>query len=343
MTNQTVANAEPFIDRQISLRFKGDWGGANLHRVCGWLSQELGDRCARGSRFTIANGRGGTDEVHALLAGDVDVAILTPTAAAAGIPAGVGPLAVPGAGQLRALGTVPQIDRLVTCVDAELGVSQMSELADLSSSLRIATSPNDGEHLIGVAAHRLLSAIGIEPRQLEEAGGSFIYTERPMSAIAAFREGVANVLINEAIMLPVWQRITEKKPVTYLDAGAAAIGAFAEWNWPTATVASGYLPTLDRDLTALDYSDFLLVCRADLPDDIAALIAWCMVATRDAIESQYWYIPADQSPITYPLTLRGISTAVIPLHPGAEATYATLDENTRAVNEDQIWLPGSRS
>ena len=316
---------EPFIDREISLVFQGDWGQANLHRVCGWLSQEIGDRSAPGSRFGIWNGRGGADAVAAVLAHDVDIALMTPTAAAAGIPAGVGPLAVPGAERLRALGTVPQADRLVTCVDAALGVSRMSDLVDVLPALRIATSQDDGVNLIGRAAHRQLAAVGVTPERLAAAGGTFLYSERPFPALAAFRDGTANVLIQEAIQTQAWLRIADQRAITYLDADPEVVAAFAEWHWPTATVASGYLPGLDRDLTALEFADFLLVCRDDLPDDVAAMVAWCLVATRGAIESQYRHLPADRSPIGYPLEPAAIATTPIPLHPAADATYGSLD------------------
>ncbi len=322
---------EPFIDREISLRFKGDWGQANFHRVCGWLGQEIGDRCATGSRISIWNGRGGVDAVNAILAHDVDVAIMTPTAAAAGIPAGVGPLAaVPGVEVLRALGVVPQRDRLVTCVDAALGVSRMSDLAELMPFLRIATSQDDGVNTIGLAAHHQLSALGVTPERLREAGGGFLYSERPFPALAAFRDRRANVVIHEAIQTPAWQRIAEQHEVTYLDVDPAVAGAFGEWHWPTATVPSGYLPGLDRDLTALEFADFLLICHVDLPDDIASMIAWCLVATREAIEAQYRHLPAHRSPIHYPLEPKEIATTPIPLHPAAEAAYAEIGD-TRAV------------
>ncbi len=268
--------------------------------------------------------------MHAVLAREVDVAVMTPSAALAGLVAGVGPLAdVPGVDQLRALGTVPQRDRLVTCVDAALGVSRMSDLAELMPALRIATSPDDGVSLIGRAAHHQLSVLGVTPERLAAAGGAFLYAERPHPSIDALRDGAANVLIHEAIMLPNWQRITERRDVTYLDLDPAVIEQFAGWRWPTATVPSGYLPTLAHDLTALEFADFPLLCRADLPDDIASMIAWCLVATRSVIEAQYRHLPPERSQITYPLEPTAVATTPIPLHPAAEATYAALEDDAQ--------------
>lgn len=321
---------EPRLDHPVTLAFQGDWGQANMHRICGWLSQEVGDRSPAGSRFLIRSGRGGSDAIEAVLAGEVDVAIMTPTAAVGMVKAGVGPLAVEGADRLRALGTLPQRDRLVTCVDAALGVSSMPELVDHLPQLRIATCPDDGVNLIGLAAHRQLQAIGIGLETLRAAGGSFVYDERPFPAIAAFRNEQANVVIQEAIMMPAWQRVTENQHVVYLDVTPGVLAAFDAWRWPSAVVPRGYLPDLEHDLAAIEFSDFVVLCTDDLPDDVGALIAWCMVATRDALESQYRHLPPDRSPLTYPLEPQTIMTAPIALHPAAAATYAAFDDTDRS-------------
>jgi len=321
---------EPRLDRPVTLTFQGDWGQANMHRICGWLAQEVGDRSPVGSEFLIRSGRGGADAIYAVLSGKADVAIMTPTAAAGMVVAGSGPLAINGTDRLRALGTLPQRDRLVTCVDAALGVSSMGQLAGRLSELRIATSADDGVNLIGLAAHRQLAALGIEPENLVSAGGSFLYSERPFPAIEAFREGAANVLIHEAIMTPSWQRVSDNRRVAYLDADETVLSAFDEWRWPSAVVSQGFLPELDRDLAAIDFSDFLVLCSADLPDEVASLIAWCMVATRNNLEVQYRHLAPDHSPITYPLDPEAIASAPIALHPSAAATYAAMHHDERS-------------
>jgi len=74
-TDLTVdANGEIHLDRVIELAFRGDWGQANLTRICGWLAQEVGDRVEAGSRFAIWSGRGSTDAPVALAAREADVA-----------------------------------------------------------------------------------------------------------------------------------------------------------------------------------------------------------------------------------------------------------------------------
>ena len=40
---------EARLDRPITLHMMGDWGIANLHRICGWIGAELWRRSPPGS------------------------------------------------------------------------------------------------------------------------------------------------------------------------------------------------------------------------------------------------------------------------------------------------------
>ncbi|MFE3798972.1 type 2 periplasmic-binding domain-containing protein [Nocardia tengchongensis] len=330
MSSQLGAeSAQPTLDRPIQLQFRGDWGQANMHRICGWIAQELGDRCPEGSRFGIWSGRGGADQLDALQAGEVDVTIVTPTPAVRALYDGDASIGGRSAQpNLRALGVIGQADRLVVAVDADLPVRSVSDLAAIADRLVIATSQDDGVNLIGWAAHHGLRLAGADPDSLRAAGARFLYSERPFPAIHRFATGEANVLIHEAINTPAWQRINSKRPVRYLDWGTKVFDGFAAIGWPTAEVAAGYLPDLEQPLTTLNFADFAIVCRDDLPEDVAYLATWCMVKTRRALESQYTHFPPDHSPVTYPVDPVAMADTPIPLHPGAIRAYADLAGDT---------------
>ena len=311
---------EPRLGRPVTLAFRGDWGQANMHRICGWLAQEIGDRSPRGSRFAIWSGRGGTDQIAALQAGQADIAVVTPAAAV--------PMIEPG--DLRALGVIGQRDRLVVVADAALPVSTVADLAAVAGSVTVATSPDDGVNLIGLAAHKALRLAGVDTGRL-----SFFYDERPFPAIGAFADGRADVLIHEAIMTPHWQRVDARRPVRYLPWGDDVLTAFAAQSWPSATVEAGYLPGLTEDLPTLDFSDFVLLCPRTLADDVAYLATWCMVKTRRALEAQYAHLPRDHTPVTYPLVPADMARTPVPLHPAAASAYADLDD--APVTDALIW------
>ncbi|WP_329546188.1 hypothetical protein OG548_19120 [Streptomyces sp. NBC_01356] len=304
---------EPRLDHQVTLHFRGDWGQANMHRICGWLAQEIGDRAPEGSRFAVWSGRGGLDQIEALHARTCDITVVTPACAVRMLHR---------AGRLdglSALGVIGQRDRLVVAVDAALPVSTVPELAAHTGRLTIATSPDDGVNVIGLAAHKGLRLAGLDPDKL-----TFAYSERPFPAITRFANGEADVLIHEAVMTPHWQRIAAVRPVKYLPWGDEVLAAFAAEGWPDAVVEAGYLPGLERDLRTLEFSDFVVLCRDDLAEDVAHLATWCMVQTRRALEAQYAHLPADHSPVTYPLVPDDMARAPLPLHPGAARAYAEL-------------------
>ena len=311
---------EPRLDRPVTLAFRGDWGQANMHRICGWLAQEIGDRSPRGSQFAIWSGRGGSDQIAALRAGQADIAVVTPAAAL--------PMLQPG--DLCALGVIGQRDRLVVAVDAALPASSVADLAAVTTKVTVATSPDDGVNLIGLAAHKALRLAGVDTESL-----TFRYDERPFPAISAFADDEADVLIQEAIMTPHWQRIASKRPVRYLPWGDEVLAAFAAEGWPSATVEAGYLPDLAEDLRTLDFSDFVLLCPRTLADDVAYLAVWCMVRTRRALEAQYAHLPQDHSPVTYPLVPADMARTPIPLHPAAARAYTALGDGT--VADAPIW------
>jgi uncharacterized protein len=87
------------------------------------------------------------------------------------------------------------------------------------------------------------------------------------------------------------------------------------------SLTAGFLPGCEEPLPALDFSDFVVLVRGDMTTDVAYLITWCLVETREAIERQYRHIPADRSPLTYPLDPARMSRVPIPYHPGAREYF----------------------
>ena len=314
--------AEPRIDRALRLQFMGDWGQANLHRICGWLSQEINDRARLGSKIAIWSGGGFTEAIDGVIGGDVDMAFA--------VPAPFVPMAIRGVGfyegratpGLRAIGTMPQMDRLVVALHGRLGIGSFEELRAQKPAIRIATSQDDGNNSIGYAARRLLEYSGLARSTLEAWGASFLEYDRPRECILAMKSGEADAIIHEAIMTYFWQDLANEVDLTYLDVEPETLDRLEkDFGWPRGTLPEGYLRGMNGPLTTLDFSDFLAVVRDDMPDDVAYLIAWCMCETREGIERTYRHIPPERSPLSYPLEPRKIASTSIPLHPGAAAYY----------------------
>lgn len=309
----------PFLEQPFTLAMQGDWGMMNLTRVCGWLGQELTDRSGAGTRVAIWNGRGFVDNVWALGRGEVDLAVATPAAFVTAALDGRGVYGGEGFPELRAIATIPQHDRLVVAVPRSLGCATFAQLRDLAPALRLTTSANDGISHVGIAADEVLRRSGVD---IVGWGGQIVDHERPFECLADVLSGAADAICYEAIMLPGWQQMAENMNFLSVEPEVLA-GLERDFSWPSATIPANYFPGAP-EITTLDFSDFMVTVRSDLPDDLAFTMAWILGETRELLEQQYRHLPPDRSPVTYPLDPKVMGSTPIPLHPGAAAYYAGL-------------------
>jgi uncharacterized protein len=312
----------PRIDRSATLRFQGDWGGANFHRICGWLSQEFCDRAGPYSRVFIGNSNGQADTVRAVHRGQADLAITTPTTAVEMMVRGEGLAHGEVCADLRALAVIPQRDILVLSLGKEHGIRTFDELKRKRPPLKIATSPDDGNSYLGHIARRMMEAAGISEATLKSWGGCYVDAARPEIVLEFFREGLVDGVIMEAIMTPWWRQVAEKREIVFVPAPEDTLQTMErQYHWARRVMHANTFPNQPEDVWSIDYSHFVVFCRDDLPEDIAYLLTWCLVETRDLIEVQYRHLPPERSPITYPLEPAKMARAPLPLHPGAERYY----------------------
>ncbi|KAK5313006.1 hypothetical protein LTR70_007846 [Exophiala xenobiotica] len=318
-------DGEPRLLRSYTLKFVGDWGGANFHRICSWLTQEFCDRAGPGSRTSIWSLRdGGLDGLMQLNDGDADLAICTPAALMSMSLTGEGPFpkAMP---HLRALATLPQNDRMVLAIHPKYNVKTFEELRRQRPALRIATSINDGTNLIGYVANEFLTAHGIPKSTVESWGGTFLTPHRPEQCVALIEKGEADALLQEAIMTPWWRRLIGANKLVPLPAEAEALeGLEKSLGLTTNPLPMHFWDNLLEDLPALDFSDFVICVRDDMPHDVAYLLTWCLIETRHLLEGQYKHILPERSPLSYPLEPSKMARTPIPLHEGAHEYYSKV-------------------
>ncbi|KAL3479613.1 hypothetical protein BJX99DRAFT_267977 [Aspergillus californicus] len=314
----------PSITRSIELRCVGDWGQANFHRILSWLTQELCDRAGPASRTMILSLRdGGLDSPLQVHNGQADLGICTPAgllkAALVGeeIFASTGPLP-----DLRCLAVLPQRDRLMFAVNPSFGVRSFAEIRDQKIPLRIAVSVDDGTNLIGYVSARILEAHGLGEKSVQSWGGSWVKACRPEQVLALVETGQADAVMQEAIMTPWWRDLIESQTLVPVPVEEGPMTQLASRvGFEPAAVQAHFWSTVDEDVACVDFADFLLLVRADMPDDVARLLTWCLVETRETIEAQYRHIPPERSPLSYPLDPVKMAQSTIPLHPAAERFY----------------------
>ena len=316
--------AEPRLERAYVLNFVGDWGQANFHRICGWLSQEFCSRAGFGSRTATWSVRDdGICAVDMIQSGEADLAIATPAMLMPMALKGEGFFASRPAPNLRALAVLPQDDCMVLALDPALGISSYAELHEKRPALRLATSRDDGTNFIGHVATLFLTAHGLDEATLKSWGGVLLCDVRPDQSLDRFARGEANAVLQEAIMTPWWAELIEGGKAIPLSAEAPALASLRESHgFGRNDRPAGFWRGIDQPMAALDFADFLILVRDDMPDEIAYLLTWCLVETRSAIERQYRHLPPNRSPLSYPLVPERMAATTVPLHPAARRYYA---------------------
>lgn len=223
---------------------------------------------------------------------------------------------------LRALAVLPQRDRMVLALPRELGIRSFAELRERKPALSIATSEDNGANLIGYMARRYMEAHGIEEATLNAWGGRYVDSARPDLSVHRFRDGITDAVLQEAIMTPWWLEAVKARDAILIPAEPGAIASLEKQHgWGGADIAAGFFPGQDEAVPALDFSDFVVVVRDDMPEDVAHLLTWCLVEKRATIERQYHHIPAERSPLSYPLEPTAMARPSLPLHPGARRYF----------------------
>lgn len=311
-------------DLEVHLKLKGGWGMENLTSACGWIANSVRWRTAKNSTFVIHTGRGFADNVRAVLDGTVDFAFTTPLVVADMALNGRGLFKTPNP-NLRAVAALPHRDRLVLAVDAEVAerydLHTFHDFVVKRPPLRIATGLNDGENFVGYSVGRLLNAHSMAWEDLEQWGGQWLTAETPRPALSWFGNGKADALFHEAIML--WSRFIGHKRVKLLPIGTVALEQLHEqYGYERADIDPDDFVGVDRPVQTLDFSQWLLVTRQEVPEPLVNLVTSVIVEDREAFESRYRQQPLKQSPLHYPIEPKAIcQTGSIPLHPGAEHYY----------------------
>ncbi len=308
---------------RVDLTMVGDWGTANFHAILGWIAAHMRWRSAPLSKFTIRTGSAYRDGVEAVGRGDADLAITTP--AHLGVR-----WAVEGrhfyAGRafpnLRVLAVLPQDDRLTFAVRADTGITSFAELRERRFPLVIATTPRDPDNLCSYVIELILKVHGITPEDIVRWGGGFLEHENPRACIRMAIQGDAQAVFNEAIMVSQWRELVDKYPIRFIPIEPAAMEVLVnEYGVRPAVVEAGRLNN-DTDIPCLDWSNWAVFVRDDMPEDLAYRITAVMVEERAEFEARFHHIPVTQSPLTYPIRPERMPLdAGAPLHPGAERYY----------------------
>jgi hypothetical protein len=191
--------------------------------------------------------------------------------------------------------------------------------------LSVNRSVNQLDVYVGTSAGAFVASMaanGITPEEFKEWGGEWLPHEYPRVCIPQVTNGVANAVFNEAIMLTLWGDWARREPLAFIPIEPDAMQRLvSEYGLRAATVETGRVLN-ERAVPCLDWSHWATVVRDDMLDDVAYEITSVMVEERAELEGRFRHIPAQHSPLSYPIEPREMARGVdLPLHPGAQRYY----------------------
>ena len=311
------------LERRVDLKMIGDPGTANFHMAAGWIAANMRLRCAPGSRFTIRTGTGYRDNVEAVGNGEVDLGITTPYDVTLNW-ARTGSHFFSGTAfpDLRALGYLPQDDRLLLAVREDTGIRSFGDIRERKIPLRIATTCRDGDNAMTWVVELILDLHGVSRADIESWGGAFLEDSNPRKCLALAIEGEADAVFNEAIMVPQWHELVDKVPTRFVSMDRAVLDTLeTDYGLKPGILPKGRLKA-PEDVACINWSHFGIFVRDDMPEDLAHEITAVLVEERAELEARYRHLPVDRSPLTYPIDPHAMWQGIgAPLHPGAERYY----------------------
>ena len=308
-------------------RFNLRWAGAasNLSYITRYIAEGMLEYMGNDTGYIAYGtvGRSTTANIFAVGENEVDFAITTPPISAVLAKAGKGyyKKAYP---DLRAIAVFPQNDWVMCVADPASGISQFSDIRDRKLAVRIATNPIGIENGVSFLVEQLFRAHGITPEDITNWGGSFVEIDEAPEAANKVLNGEADIACHE--FWKAFFRLTDKKKVTFLPVTEAAMSSLEkefgyQRNIIPKDIYGAGMPA--NDVLAVDYSDWVVLANAKLPDWIAYYAA--KVAVEDRVrgfESIYTGTPERQRSADIPLKPEIMWKNVgVPLHPGAERYY----------------------
>jgi len=297
---------------------------ANFPRIAAWLFQGYYSTTPHGSfrGDILFIGDGAVVATKRVCDGEAHFTITTPNAVAYEFYKGIGLTNKP-CPSLRGLFKMPQRDLITFAVREDLGVKTLDDIIRKKIPLKTATGP-DNTRAIGFLYREFLKAAGISEEQVESWGGGIAPADLGGEAIAAVMDGKANALFQEGDVpiAPNWKPLNQKYPMRVISIPDSVIDklkplGFYKFEY---TIPKGRYPGFLDNVQTIDYSDWIVLADASVPDDIAYHMAKIAAERHNDFEAQY--------PKMLPAGSEGLDQYVVnpkfmwkdlgaPIHPGA--------------------------
>ncbi len=305
--------------QEFELTFQCDYvkpWGIFFSGIASALTQELPPL----HKATIKLTRGEFSTVSAVAEGEADMGFTTPPACVTMAYRGVGPFSKKME-NLRAIGSLPHDDRMMWAVPADSGINSIEEMED--KPLRLAIPGTDFP--VRFAVEKILEAYGMSLDNLKSRGWQILEENRGMKVPVPVIQGKADAVIHEGSKTPPWRELTQSRLMKFLPIRGSVLQKMEdEYGYRKAVLSRGMFRGIEEDVPCIDFSDWLMFVRDDMPDDLAYLITRIFIERREELFEVFFQgLPVEESHLVCPIDPRQVwrNVGEIPLHLAAERYY----------------------
>jgi TRAP transporter TAXI family solute receptor len=222
---------------------------------------------------------------------------------------------------LRAIGALPHDDRMMWAVPADSAIRSIKDMKDHPMRLVIP----DKDFPVRFAVDRILEAHGMSVDGLRRGGWQIIEESHCLKIPTFVIQGKADALVHEGRKTPAWLELGRTRLMRYLPIDEAILEDLEKsYGYRASVLSKGMFPGIEGDVPCVDFSDWLLFTREDLPEEFVYLMTKLFVEKRERLfEFHFRNIPVDACNLTCPIDPRQVWKNIggIPLHRGAERYY----------------------
>ena len=274
--------------------------------------------------FTGRFGLGSLENPKTVGAGRADVGITNPPANARMATEGKGRFET-SVGELRAIARFPEPDYIFWLVAEELNIHSMEEIAERKPAMTLVSGRvgPTGPDTLTWTVEQVMKWYGFSYEDVNSWGGKVLFPGPAIVGVPMVRRGEGNAVFQEGVHDECWEELAEARPMRALPLDPQAVAYMKDsYGFGQAVVPKGRLKGIESDLLTVDFGGWLLFSRADLPDEVAYLLAQTSMERRDRIAAPYAPLAPHLRDLEVPIRPERLCTETgVPLHPGAERYY----------------------
>ena len=250
---------------------------------------------------------------HDVVAGNVDMAFVNPSALLTQAYRGVGMF--DASMPVRIVSNYPSWDQFAIVAHKRTGLKTVQDIKDSKYPLKISVR-EDPTHSTLVLIDQIFSVYGFSLDDLVSWGGELKLTGGPGNEerrLQPLRDGALDAVADEGLV--AWFDVALAHDYVTLDFSDECFEQVCALGWRKFTIRPGdFYKNVDHDYACFNFGGWPIYTRESMPDDVVYDVCSAIVARQAEIPWE----PRSWTDISLPFTDNDATPMDVPLHPGTE-------------------------